>query len=464
MVLLEDVREFLTRHSIEGVRVLVAVSGGIDSMALLSALSELDSEFDLELHIAHLDHGLRGKSSAEDAEFVRSKVKKLNLPFVVDKRPVDRKIKGKRQSLEEAARSVRYDFLDEVARKKGADFVALGHNRNDQAETILMHVIRGAGLRGLGGMEELKSEYIRPLLRTSRDDIVDYAKEVNLDYRLDKTNKDTSFTRNRIRHDLIPTLKEEYNPGVMDSLIRLGDIARRAQSFIEKNIDDVLDELLTDSTDKKVCFTRRKLLELHPHLQRAVLRKLVQEFKGTRRDIAYHHIEELVDKLREEPASTSLDLPGVKFSLDRDRACFSDPGERREPAKFSYEVYPDQDVEIEESDLKINFEVREARDKKDKSRFSSNRLIEAVDWHKVERPIYVRNRSEGDRFVPLGMDGQKKIKDFFIDLKVPLRERNQVPLVCDETGIIWVVGYRIDDRYKIDDKTDVILLMEARKL
>ena len=204
MQVLNKVRDFLTRHSIRNCSILVALSGGTDSTALINLLLELREEFSLELSIAHLDHCLRGEASEKDAQFVRSKAEEMGLKATISKREVNRFVGEDNRSLEEAAREVRYEFLSETADAQGVDYVALGHNKNDQAETVLMNIIRGAGLRGLGGMQEVKGRYIRPLLNLKRDEIRNYIEARGLDYRRDETNKNTDFLRNRVRQVLIP--------------------------------------------------------------------------------------------------------------------------------------------------------------------------------------------------------------------------------------------------------------------
>ncbi|MBS3735930.1 tRNA lysidine(34) synthetase TilS [Candidatus Bipolaricaulota bacterium] len=464
MQVLNDTRNFLKRHSIENSSVLVAVSGGVDSTALLRALSELEPEFDLELSVAHLDHGIRGEASAENAEFVRDIAEKQGLKLIVEKRPVTRIAEEEGRSLEEAARSVRYRFLSQAALENEMDFVALGHNRNDQAETIIMHLIRGAGLRGLSGMKEKSGRYIRPLVQTPRKEITDYVEARDIDYRFDETNEDTSFTRNRIRHELIPKLEDDYNPRIIDNIVRLGKLARGAREFIEGRANRAYEKIkLTEEPDGE-CFSRGELLALHPYLQRSTVRKFLKEARGDLEDLAYSHVEDLLKKLREEPASTRLDLPGITFSLDRDKACFGkDLSEITQPSYY-FEIQPGEVIDIEEADLKITCEIISSEEGWNLDDFYGDRLIEAVDWRKVEQPILVRNREDGDRFVPLGMNGDKKLKDFFIDLKIPRRERDKIPLVCDENGIIWVVGFRIDDRYKVDDTTEELLTMRAREI
>lgn len=460
----EETKNFIKRHSMEGSSILVAVSGGTDSTALLHVLTELGPEFDLNLSVAHLNHCIRGESSAEDAEFVRKIADELELKSIIEKRPVTQVAEEKSQSLEEAARDVRYDFLTEVARAAGIELVALGHNKNDQAETILMNLIRGAGLRGLGGMKEKNGRYVRPFLNVPRKDIKNYLESKEIDYRFDETNEDTTFTRNRIRHELIPRLEENYNPNIIDNLFRLGNLAREAREFIEGRAEGAFKEIRLPEKGDGICFNREKLLTLHPYIQRVTIRKFLKEARGNLEDITFSHVEDLLTKLRKEPASTQLDLPGITFSLDRDRACFGVELTDTPKPCFCFEIGPEESVEIEEVEVEISLETKSIETERDPDIFDPDRLIETVDWRKVEQPITVRNRKDGDWFVPLGMKGKKKLKDFFIDLKVPIKERDRIPLVCDRRGIIWIVGFRIDERYKVDESTEEVLTMRAREI
>ncbi|MFB6214745.1 MAG: tRNA lysidine(34) synthetase TilS, partial [Candidatus Bipolaricaulia bacterium] len=298
----------------------------------------------------------------------------------------------------------------------------------------------------------------------SRREINNYVEAKGIDYRVDETNEDTTFTRNRIRHELIPKLEEDYNPRVIDNVVRLGKLARGAREFVERHATRAYEEIRLTEESPGECFSREALLELHPYLQRATVRKFLKEARGDLEDLTYSHVEDLLDKLREEPASTRLDLPGITFSLDRDKACFGENLPERPRPSYYFEIKPGEVIEVEDADLKITCEIMSSEDEWNLEDFQGDRLIEAVDWRKVEQPIVIRNREDGDRFVPLGMNGEKKLKDFFIDLKIPLRDRDRIPLVCDRAGIIWVVGFRIDDRYRVDETTGEILTMRARKI
>jgi len=466
MKLSEDVTEFLSDRSLINCSLLVAVSGGIDSIALLYLLYELRDDLNLHLSVAHLDHGIRGAASKRDADFVRYIAGKLGLPATVEKRDVEELTEAS-ASPEAAARKVRYDFLAEVREKEGADYVALGHNRDDQVETVLMHLIQGSGLRGLGGMEPVRDFYVRPLINISREEIRDYADTRGLDYKKDETNRDTGYLRNRIRHELLPELEENYNPRIRQKLKELSNLAGEAHSFIQEEVTDVLEELDVERRQEEIRFRRKEIEELGSYLKKAAIRRLIGEVRGNLKDVTSRHVQAVIDQLEKNRARVQLDLPGLTFTLQGDTGRFlkgqmeDSVGTRME---FDYEIAPGELLELPEAGMKLSLKRSAGKYTPDPTDFATDSLTEVVDWGKVERSIHVRNRKPGDRFVPLGMNGEKKLKDFFIDEKVPREERNHVPLVCDGKRIVWVVGYRINDRYKINKSTEKGLIMKASKL
>jgi len=463
MKLINEVREFLSSRSLVDCSIVIAVSGGIDSITLLHLLYELKEELNLNLSVAHLDHGIRGAASKRDADFVRDVAGTLGLPSTIEKRDVEELTEAS-ASLEEAARKVRYNFLAEVREKEGADYVALGHNRNDQVETVLMHLIQGSGLRGLGGMEPVRSFYVRPLINISREEIRNYTDARSLDYKKDETNRDTGYLRNRIRHELLPELVENYNPRIRQKVKELSNLASEAHSFIQKRVTDVLEELDVERGKEEIRFRKKEIAELHPYLKKAVIRRLIGEVRGNLKDVTSRHVQEIIDQLEKNRPRAQLDLPGVTFILRDSMGRFLEGRIKDSGSKgieFNYEIAPGEVLKLQEVEMELSLKRTAGTDTPDPADFAADSLTEVVDWGKVERSIHVRNRKPGDRFVPLGMDGKKKLKNFFIDEKVPREERDYVPIVCDRQGIIWVVGYRIDDRYKINNSTEKGLIMKA---
>jgi len=463
--LLEKIDDFLMAYSLKNSSLLVGVSGGVDSMVLLHGLLELSEENGLSLEIAHLNHGLRGESADEDAEFVRRHAGKLGLKATIERRNVKKYQDNSISSIEEAARKIRFEYLSEVAAENGMDYIALGHNKDDQAETILMHIIRGAGLRGLAGMHEKRGKYIRPLLDVSSGEVEEFAEERGIPHRIDKTNKDQSFTRNRLRHDLIPKIQNDYNPRVVDNLARMGHLVREARGVLEDKVDKIWSELsLSPPKNNCACFHWEELLTHRSYLQKMLLRKGIALAKENLRDISATHVHSILEALGDNPTRITLDLPGVTFVLRRQKACFYRDYQEPATESFKYEIEPPGSFELEEYRVRLDFDLVTSEEAPDLSTVAGDRFTEIVNWNKVEPPIIVKNRDPGDSFYPLGMQGSKKIKDFFVDLKVPVKERNRIPLILDQRHVIWVVGYRIDDRYKVDEATDRVLIMKARAL
>lgn len=434
-------------------------------MVLLHGLLELSETNGLSLEVAHLNHGLRGEAADKDADFVGEHAEKLGLKATIERRNVKEYQDHSISSIEEAARKVRFEYLSEVAAKNGIEYIALGHNKNDQAETILMHIIRGAGLRGLAGMHEKRGKYIRPLLNVSSEEVEAFAKKRDISYRIDRTNKDQSFTRNRLRHDLIPKIQGDYNSRVVDNLARMGRLVQEAREVLERKVDEIWSELsLPPPKDNCACFNWEGLLAYSSYLQKMLLRKGIALAKENLRDVSAKHVESILEALEGNPTRLRLDLPGVTFVLTREKACFYRDYQELTTEAFKYEVEPPESFELQECSLRIDFDLVASEKAPDLSTVAEDRFTEIVNWNKVDPPIIVKNRDPGDSFCPLGMEGSKKVKDFFVDLKVPVKERNKIPLVVDQRHVIWVVGYRIDDRYKIKETTDKVLIMEARDL
>lgn len=451
-----------------GKKLIVAVSGGQDSLTLLYALHRLSAKLDLVLHAAHLDHGLRGEASASDAHFVAETCERIGVALTSERVDVRAHQQAHRLSLEQAGREVRYAFLSRIATEQGADAVALGHTADDQAETVLMHIIRGTGLTGLRGMQTLsrrvsengEMDLFRPLLDVSREDTRVYCTELELHPREDETNQSLQLSRNRVRLDLIPRL-EEYNPAVKDALTRLSRSAGRDLSYLDSNVDDIWNEATT-VVDASVTIDRGVFLWLEPAIQAHLLRRALTAVKEGGEDIHQGHVDAMTE-LMAGRAGRSLDLPGrVRFSVSYDAATLthgdSDPVQTVSPDREHGLVVPGEtsvgawlvtatiigrpstlaDVMVVEPDSGTSPLGPEG----DMALFSlagvGDRLV-------------VRSRRPGDRFQPLGMSQPKKLQDFMVDARIPGHLRDMVPLVTSEKGIAWVAGWRIADWAKVED-------------
>jgi tRNA(Ile)-lysidine synthase len=466
-----QVRRALGRWNLGGSTLVAAVSGGPDSMALLHCLLMLRDEEGLKLHVAHLDHDFRGREAHEDAAFVARAAEELGLPASVEE--ADTFAHQRRyhiSSFEEAAREVRYDWLASVAKRVGASAVAVGHTLDDQAETILMHILRGAGLEGLRGMEEMDrwesprsaacARIFRPLLRVTKKETALFCEENGVAYRTDTSNRMDRFTRNRVRHHLIPLLSKEYNPQIRDALVRLGETAGLAQGLIDGELDKLWGKVARKGKGK-VSLSRKGLKEMHPYLRQAALRRAYKEVSGSLRRLHHRHVEAMAKAL-EDGETKTLNLPkGLLFAVEGDKVVL----------RVKTEAEPDHAPLLGEYHLKAPGETRipgwvvSVRYVKGEAREDINsRWVALLDADVAGEGVCVRGWNPGDKFQPMGMKGYKKLQDFFVDEKVSREERQRVPLVVSERGILWVVSYRVSEAARVREGTRRVLRVEFRRI
>ena len=447
------VRQALADADLSGHTIGVAVSGGPDSMALFDALMSLREELNLTLHGAHLDHGLRGQASSDDGRFVRELFVGAGIDATVEEADVAVYQRTNRLSLEEAARDVRYAFLAKVANQQGAAAVAVGHTSDDQAESILMHLVRGTGLTGLRGMQTLTQrvsgnanlKIVRPILEVSRADTVAYCSAMDLEPRHDVTNEITDMTRNRIRAELLPML-ESYNPSVKQALIRLSKNASVDLDFISRQVDAVWDLVCkTDAGSLRINLEAYR--ELHPSLQQHLFRRAILHLKGDLADVEQKHLEAMA-VLAQGSAGKGLDLPGgIRFQVGYDEATVTSSatisrstGAPKECRRLSVPG----DTELTDWHVHISI-VAEA------NTVQGSEFIAYLSQAALGEEVWVRSRRPGDRFQPLGMSHQKKLQDFMVDSKISREQRDYVPLLVTPRGIAWVVGWRVSDWAKVKD-------------
>lgn len=446
---LKKVRDTISEYGMirAGDKVLVAVSGGPDSMALLRSLDLLKGELGITLHIAHLDHRFRGKESAEDARFVAETARKLGIPITLERIDVPKFVEESGLSEEEGARRVRYEFLDRTADAVGASRIALGHNADDQAETVLMRLIRGGGMRGLSGIPPVRSNrFIRPLIRITRRQIEEFLRELGQDYRIDSSNLKPIYTRNRIRLELIPMLSR-YNPNISAVLARTGEILAAEDELLSQIADDELNRRLIERTKGHVRLSIEGFDELHMAIRRRIIRRAIEMAKGDLLNVDLTHIDSVLRMISGERPNAEVDLPGVRMER-RYSELIATTLPRKDTPSYRYTLDLPGEVEIPEAGLRIVAEVTDERPQS-----MGERDTAVLDLDRLSTPLIVRNRRPGDRFVPLGMKGSRKVKDFFIDEKVPPELRDRTPILLSGDEIVWVAGYRIDDRFKVEDKT-----------
>ncbi len=447
-------------------RWLVAVSGGPDSVCLLHILVRLQDELNLQLHVAHLNHQLRGADSAADARYVGQLAHRLKVPATIEERDVKAYRTRRHLSLEEAAREVRYGFLAEVARSIGTDRVAVGHTRDDHIETVLMHLVRGTGTRGLRGLQPVSQwryedgalTIIRPILELSRQDTVEYCREYQLMPRLDATNLSLSPLRNRIRLQLLPLLRS-YNPRVDEALLRTAQTAGDELAFLDKEGARLWRKVVRRQGDT-IIVDRGEFLKLPLALKRHLLRMAMEELLGDLKDIETRHIEEMMAVVG-KPAGKRLDLPGgLALAIDYD--CYllgPDPAALSPFPALEKGFALKIPGETTASGWRVTATVGPSPSAQ--KQIDSN-LAACFDLDNVGRKLVVRSRRRGDRFQPLGMAEPKKLGEFMVDAKISRHWRERVPVVCSPGQIVWVVGWRIDDRVKVTENTRRVLCLDFK--
>lgn len=427
-------------------KVLVAVSGGPDSVAMLYLLNDLAQELNLKLHIAHLNHLLRPKEANRDMRFVITLAGKLNIPLSAEKIDAGKFIKKERLSPEEGARILRYDFLLKTAKKIKARKIAVAHTQDDQAETVLMRLLRGSGLLGLSAISPIRKMgnclIIRPAIDISRREIEKYLKKNKLRYCLDSSNKKNIFLRNKIRSRLLPYLKKNYKKSISEILSRTAKNVALDYEYHNKEAEEVFKKISAFKNGQ--LFTSLKALKkLHLYMQKQMFHLAVQKIKGNANNLEDRHYDLFIELIKNKKQN-ALELPsGILLNKKSGKIIFLKKT-KKEPAKKigKTRLKIPGITTLQDLDLAISAKLLKKVDlAKIKQKKSS--LVEYFDYEKLNKPLSVRFRQKGDKFQPLGMKEVKSLKEFFIDQKIPREERALTPLVVDRKNIVWVTGARI---------------------
>lgn len=446
-------------------RVIVAVSGGPDSVCLLVLLSNLKRKLNLYLHVATFNHLIRGGEARRDVEFVKEISRRFNLGVTAGEGNVPEFAKLSKLSLEEAGRFARFSFLKEVARKNRAGKIALGHNLDDQIETFLMRLMRGAGLAGLCGMapkrKEDHLELIRPLIEISRQDLEAFLGKKKLKFRVDKTNQSRKYLRNKVRLSLIPLLEKKYNPRIKEVILRTTHNIKEGYEFLEREAELKAKESIYRKGAH--IFLRLENLEDLPWIIKTyILKKALFALKGNLRQLTLENWLALQKLAFELQSGKRLSLPGgITVRKVYHNLIFEGKTSLKEiPPSKRKEINCPGSTRIQKLGIEIFAKVLDniSRHKKE------SKWVEFFDADKIKGPLFVRTRKEKDVFRPLGMRGRKTLKKFFIDEKIPLLVRSRVPIIEDNQKIMWVVGSRISDEVKVTQKTKHILKLEVKKI
>ena len=455
----ELVRKTINKHEMidRFDKIVIGVSGGHDSMTLLYVLESLKKELEFEIVVAHINHGIRGDESDGDEQYVKTISEQLELPFYSCKVNMDEYAKQHKMTSEESGREIRYDFFRKILKSVGGTKIAVAHNKNDQAETLIMRFMRGTGIDGLRGMEFKTKNIIRPLLEVERNDIEKYCEELSLSPRIDRTNAMPIYGRNKVRLELIPYIEETFNSGIINTLSRTSEIMKKDSDFLMNYSNEKYLEVLKGSNPSSVVLDIKKMSTLHEAIKTRVIRHGIESLNSNLKGIEKKHIEDILKLINMDKTGKKINITNniiVKISYGD---LVLEKNTNIEKLSFSYKLEVGSTKSIDELNSKIKARVYFLGST---NIDFNNNLVKCFDYDNIKSEIYVRNRRNGDKFTPFGMNGSKKLKDFFIDEKIPKEVRNQVPLVLDGEDIIWVVGHRISEKYKVSSNTKNVLVLE----
>jgi len=396
----------------------------------------------------------RGKDAMHDEEFVRNLCDKYGIKLFVKRKNATEYAKELKVTEEEAGRVLRYNFFKENLREIGEGKVALAHNLNDQAETVLQRIIRGTGIDGLSAMSFQKDNLIRPMLNISRYEIMNYLHENNYEYCIDITNTQDIYGRNKIRLNLIPYLEQNFNPNIQSSLYRMSEAMERDKKIIEKYIESKFSEVLKEKSDVRIVLDLNLLRSLDIGEIGRIIRRGIEELKGNTVNIEMKHIDSAINLISSGKTGKRINLTdGFTVEISYNNFIVNKTVEK--VPDFEYNIVLNRLNYIEEINKTLFATVSDTKDMSEVN--IKDKDIVSIDYNLIKGSLVARNRRPGDSMIPCGMMGSKKIKDIFIDLKIPKEERDTKLIIADDENIIWLEGYRINDKYKVSAATKKIL-------
>ena len=484
-----------------GDSVLAAVSGGADSVCLLLLLHEMAAELGIKVFAFHMNHGIRGAEADRDEQFVMELCERLNIPLTVAHEKVEEYAAERGLSGEEAGRILRYHHLGETAEKYQCAKIAVAHHEDDDAETVLLNLFRGSGLAGLSGIRPVRENIIRPLLCVSRKEIEGYLNEQELSWCEDSTNKENDYTRNKIRNELLPWVTENINSRAAEHILAVSEFAAQADAYFEMEAERILEESCSKrrketkqpnsqnageadgkesgtgqsskvaENEMKMCTKiNTDIFDSQPEILKTyIVRRMILNAAGKAKDITERHIRSVMD-LSGPGGGHTVDLPyglkavrgyetlGIVQNKNPSQMFGSDQKQERKPV-FENKINPETEMD-EILDLGGTHIRLHAVHRKKEPEIPKNQYTKWFDYDKINVGLSIRYRKNGD-YLTLSGGGKKKLRRYMIDEKIPENERDRIPVLADGDHVLWVVGYRISDYYKITDETEHILEAEV---
>lgn len=442
--------------------IVVGISGGADSVSLFHFLCNIQSQYNLTLVGVHIHHGIRGIDADSDADYVEQLCKSYNIKCEIFRYDIHKEAVELKVTEEEAGRIIRYKVFAQVLKKYDANKIAVAHNMNDQSETLIMRLFRGTGLRGLTGIPPIRDNIIRPLIQCSRESIEQYCQENNLEYKKDYTNDMNIYTRNKIRLQLIPWIKENFNPSIIYTLSKMSMLLQEEEDYIEGQAKLAYKLCTVSQNNKKVQLSINALKNYPDVIKKRVIRIALQYLRKDLHDIELTHIVEAIKLINKDTGKKINLTEGIIIEKQYSVLCFY-MNNKKINKNYCYNINLNGELYIEEANLYIKSEIKY----KDCANFfgekSNNLCTKVFDYDKINDNVNIRTRLAGDKIYLKG-SGTKKLKEFFIDIKLPREQRNTIALLAAGENIIWVLGHRTSGAYDIDENTKTILCIQYKNL
>lgn len=466
-MLLEKVNSWAAENNVlkAGTLVLAGVSGGADSVCLLHVLYSLGKIKGFSVAAVHVNHMLRAEESMQDERFVQDICVEWGIPLKIYRRDVKAYSSEKRCSLEEAGRILRYNLFRDLRNELNAQYVSVAHHKEDQAETIFLNLLRGSGLNGICGMEEVQGYIIRPLLNVEKNEIYEYLSRNNLKYRTDSSNLSNVYIRNAVRNRIFPEIARQTGFNAVNSLVRMADIVKADRDFLESLAEGYYKSIVISKTEHSIELDRNKLAGFNFAISGRIIRIAWEAVTGSLKGLESKHVKAALELAAETGKNKVIDFPcGIIFKAEYDRVYVMKKEETKAPVPLFMEVRVPSDILLKERNILAKFRVYSAEEYENNfGRFEKpgeKSIVQLFDYDAITGGINIRYRLPGDVFTPYGGPGGKKLKDFFIDQKIPKQKRDELLLLADEKEIIWIIGLRTSGKYKVTRFTKNILYVE----
>ena len=454
-----------------GDRIVAGISGGADSVCLFFALLELQKEMDFTFYAVHINHGYRGEASDRDERFVRDLCEKYGVPLQVFSVDLESTAKKRKQSLEEAGREIRRELFEKEMQSRDACKIALAHHENDNAETFLWNLCRGCGLHGLGGIRPVNGVYIRPLLGMTRGEIETFLQKRQQPYCTDATNLETDYTRNKLRHLVLPVLEEQINRQTIRHMNTTMEELRELDDYVEMQVEAAYQACVEKEQDENCLIRKEPLLQYPELLQNKVIFRCLAETAATQKNLGRVHVEDVRALLEKQPGR-SLDLPA------RVRAVREYEGVRLKKIRYEKEQsvkdrYTEQNAVclaipgttvLPEQNLKVTCRILEKNPLSEGTDIPQKTYTKWFDYDIIKKCLHIRTRQSGDWITVDGAGHRQKLKSWFVNEKIPYKQREEIPLIAEGNQILWILGYRMGSAYRISSETRRILRIDVEKM